>query len=79
MTFLSDYDYLTNLMTKIRLKNQDAKFKPNQCVYCCDNISEKIFIPCGHETFCRDCIKNYKQMSCPFCKEECTLHNLSII
>lgn len=70
----SDYTYLTNFMEKIEMNKKDVQLKPQECVSCCDNIAEKVFIPCGHEPFCKICIEKYDEKSCPVCKIPCKFY-----
>jgi len=59
------------------------------CMFCMDRTKNTVFVPCGHVTYCTECIEhqlhlrinskvpeNHQNKECPLCKEEIQRVNL---
>ena len=61
---------LSNLTIMEQVIKKDERM---QCCFCLENISESVFIPCGHRCVCFKCgemIMKSQNKKCPICQEE---------
>lgn len=42
------------------------------CVICLDASATHVIVPCGHQAFCAECAKKFKNSSCPCCRTTIT-------
>lgn len=50
----------------INNKNDFDKGGSKDCIICCENERDALYLPCRHNTACIKCSKNLK--TCPICK-----------
>jgi len=67
------------ILEKINIKYQ-TDINDNSCDICFETITERIvLLPCGHATFCKNCILSLRRNSCPKCNKEInTFHQIYI-
>ena len=48
------------------IKKPDNDVSKGDCVICCENERDALYLPCKHNTACVKCSKNLRD--CPICK-----------
>ena len=48
----------------------DENLTINECLACSTNKPDYITVPCGHVTYCGDCIHNIINKRCPICRKD---------
>jgi Zinc finger, C3HC4 type (RING finger) len=64
---------LANLQELQKTREDEIKIQ-KECWFCCENPRATAVVPCGHLTFCHECVDafvsvNREQHVCPTCRE----------
>lgn len=57
---------LTNRVENIKI-NKEKEPRVDECIICCENKKESVFVPCGHSCTCLSCGSKIKK--CPVCRK----------
>jgi len=66
--FVSTVDYLTDMIENAKDLRDSENLVCHECISCTTNNVEYAFVPCGHCSFCSDCVHAYTEKNCPICK-----------